>query len=142
MSEYLKTIVITALVVGMVSTLLPKDSFGKYVNLLAGIIVIAVVISPILDMQNKDIDFSRIDVYELELSTSSYIMEEYEKELAKKISDFIKEKKNTELSVLVRADKKDNIIEIKEIEIAPYNADYAFLISDYLGIDEGRITQK
>ena len=142
MSEYLKTIVITALVVGMVSTLLPKDSFGKYVNLLAGIIVITVVISPILNVRNKDIDFSRIDIKELELSTNSYIMEEYEKELARKVENLVKEKENIEISVLVRADKKDDIIEIKEIEIAPFTSDYALIISDYLGIDRGRITQK
>jgi len=142
MGEYIKTIVSAVLAVGIISVLLPRDSFSKYVNLLSGIIVMAVIVSPVLSLGNENFNISRIDVEELEFNTNSYIMEEYEKELSKNIKEMLKSKVNIDFSVSVRADKKENVIDIKEIEIAPYSPEYAALICDYLGIEEGRITQK
>ena len=142
MGQYLKTVVSAVLAVGIISVLLPRDSFSKYVNLLAGIIVMAVIISPIMSMRDKKIEFGHIDVEELEFNTNSYIMEEYEKELAQNIKEMLKTKTNINFSVSVRAEKNDDTIEIKEIEISPYKPEYTALIRDYLGISEGRITQK
>ncbi|MBQ3181157.1 MAG: stage III sporulation protein AF, partial [Clostridia bacterium] len=119
MGQYLKTVVSAVLAVGIISVLLPRDSFSKYVNLLAGIIVMAVIISPIMSMRDKKIEFGHIDVEELEFNTNSYIMEEYEKELAQNIKEMLKTKTNINFSVSVRAEKNDDTIEIKEIEISP-----------------------
>lgn len=142
MGEYLKTIVSAVLAVGVISALLPNDSFSKYANLLAGIIVMAVVVSPIISVRDKKIEFNQIDIENLELNTNSYIMEEYEKELARNVENMLKEKTNIDFSVTVRANKAEDIIEIEEIEISPYTSEYLALVCDYLGIEEGRITQK
>ncbi len=142
MGEYIKTVVSAVLAVGIISVLLPRGGFSEYVNLLSGIIVMAVIVSPIISVRDKKFELSHIDVEELEFSTNSYIMEEYEKELSKNIKEMLKAKTNIDFSVSVRADKKEDVIEIKEIEIAPYSAEYIALICDYSGIDEGRITQK
>lgn len=142
MREYLKTVVSCVLAVGIITTLLPRGSFSKYASLLSGIIVMAVVISPFISGGDKRIEFEDINIEEIEINTNSYIMEEYEKELAKNIEKMLKEKTDIDFSVTVRAKKKDDIIEIKEIEITPYTSKYSSLISEYLGIDEGRISQK
>lgn len=142
MGEYLKTVVSCVLAVGIITTLLPHGSFSKYANLLSGIIVMAVVISPLISGGDKNFEFEDINIEELEINTNSYIMEEYEKELAKNIEKMLKEKTDIDFSVSVRAKKSDDIIEISEIEITPYASKYSTLISDFLGIDEGRISQK
>lgn len=142
MGEYLKTIVSSVLAVGLISAILPAGGFSKYVNLLSGIIVMAVIVSPIINSQNKGYSFDEIDLKTLEINTNSYIMEEYEKELALNIKSMLKDKTNTEFSVTVYADKNEEIVEIKRIEISPYTSECSALICNYLGIDEGRITQK
>ena len=142
MGEYLKTIVSSVLAVGTISALLPRNEFSKYVNLLSGIIVMTVIVSPIISVGDKNIEFDRLDIEKLEFNTNSYIMEEYEKELSQNIKSMLKEKTDIDFSVAVIADKNDDIIEIKEIQIAPYSSQYAVLISEFLGIDEGRISQK
>ena len=142
MGEYLKTVVSSVLAVGLISALLPESSFSKYVNILSGVIVMAVIVSPVINSQNQAYRLAEIDVKTLELNTKSYIMEEYEKELAQNIKSMLKDKTNTEFSVTVYADKKEDTIEIEGIEISPYTSEGNRLICDYLGIDEGRITQK
>jgi len=142
MGEYIKTVVSAVLAVGIISALLPRNDFLKYVNLLSGIIVMAVVVSPLISLGDKELDISFPDAEKININTNSYIMEEYEKELAKNIKEMLNEKTNVDFSVSVRADKKEDVIEIKEIEIAPFSDEYKALVRDYLGIEEGRITQK
>lgn len=142
MGEYLKTIVSSVLAVGIISALLPRNEFSKYVNLLSGIIVMTLIVSPIISTGNKNMEFDRLDIEKLEFDTNSYIMEEYEKKLSQNIKNMLKEKTDIDFSVTVIADKNDNVIEINEIQIAPYSSQYALLISDFLGINEGRISQK
>lgn len=142
MGEYLKTIVSSVLAVGLISALLPENGFSKYVNILSGIIVMAVIVSPITNSQSKVYRFDEIDVKNLELNTNSYIMEEYEKELSQNIKIMLKDKTNMEFSVTVYAEKNEDIIEIEKIEISPYTSECSRLISDFFGIDEGRITQR
>lgn len=142
MSEYIKTIVTAVLAVGMISVLFPKGSFGKYVSMLSGIIVMAVVAFPLLNIDANDIDFDILNTENLEIKTNSYIMEEFEKELARKIQDELKSKTNIEFSAVVFAEKKDNIITINKVEISPYSEEYVRIVSQYTGIEEGRILKK
>lgn len=140
MSEYLKTVVSVVIAVSLLSTILPQNSFGKYGNLLTSIIVMAVLCAPFMDTRNNiELDFLPT---QLEFSKNSYIMQEFEKELAKKIEGELENTTNLDFSVTVRAEKNEDIIEIKEIEISPFSNEYAAIVSEYLGIGEERITQK
>lgn len=140
MSEYIKTIVSVVIAVSLLSTILPQNSFGKYGNLLTSIIIMAVLCSPFLNTRNNiKSDFLPT---QLEFNKNSYIMQEFEKELAKKIEDELKSKTNLDFSATVRAEKNEDIIEIKEIEISPFSDEYVHIVSEYTGIGEERITQK
>lgn len=140
MSEYLKTVVSVVIAVSLLSTILPQNSFGKYGNLLTSIIVMAVLCAPFINTRNNiELDFLPT---QLEFSKNSYIMQEFEKELAKKIEGELENTTNLDFSVTVRAEKNEDIIEIKEIEISPFSNEYAAIVSEYLGIGEERITQK
>ena len=131
MSEYLKTVVASVFAVGLISVLFPKDNFGKYTGILAGIIVMSILLLPLFNIGET-----------LEFNTNSYIMDEFEKELSENIKQKLKNDTDIDFSVTVYAEKKDEIIEINQIEIAPYSKEYALIVSEYLGVDEGRIVQK
>ena len=140
MGEYLKSVVSAVLAIGLLSVIFPKNSFGKYINLLTSIIVMAILLIPLFNMGDRlDVDFG---ASELEFSKNSYIMEEFEKELAKNIENELNIKTNLDFSVCVHAEKKEEVINVYEIEIFPFSKEYAKIVSDYLGIDEERITQK
>ncbi len=141
MGEYLKTILTAVFCVGLISILYPKDTISKYIGILSGIIVMTVLVLPIINAGNE-IDFDALDIEALELNTNSYLMEEFEKELAENIKKKLKDDTGINFSVVVCADKLDEIIEIKNIEIAPYSEEYAGIVSEYLGIDRGRVVQK
>ncbi len=142
MQEYLKTVVASVLAVGIISAIIPQGSFSKYINLLSGVIVMAVIASPFISSSGGGVLIERPEIEYLLTDTNSYIMEEYEKELAQNIKKMLKEKTDIDFSVSVHAKKTDDTIEINEIEITPYASKYSALISEFLGIDEGRISQK
>lgn len=142
MEEYLKTVVSTVLAVGIISVIVPKGSFSKYVDILSGAIVMVVIVSPFISSAGGKISFEQPDIQYLLNDTNSYIMEEYEKELSHDIKKMLKERTNIDFSVSVRADKHEDTIEINEIQISPYSSEYSALISDFFGVDEGRIIEK
>ncbi len=142
MNEYLKTVVSAVFAVGIISAIFPKDSFGKYINILASVLVLAVILSPVLNISKNDIDFDRIDTKKLELDVNTYIMEEYEKELAQNIRERLKEETNLDFSVVVYADKEEDVINIDKIELSPYTSKASHIVSEYLGIPERSIVEK
>lgn len=140
MSEYLKTVVSVVIAVSLLSVILPQNSFGKYGNLLTSIIVMTVLCAPFMNTRNNiELDFLPT---QLEFNKNSYIMQEFEKELAKKIEGELEGKTSLDFSVTVRAEKNEDIIEIKEIEISPFSNEYARIVSEYTNVGEERITQK
>ena len=140
MSEYVKTVVSVVIAVSLLSVILPQNSFGKYGNLLTSIIVMAVLCAPFVNTRNNiELDFLPT---QLEFSKNSYIMQEFEKELAKKIESELEGKTSLDFSVMVRAEKNEDIIEINEIEISPFSNEYARIVSEYTNVGEDRITQK
>ena len=142
LSEYLKTVVASVFAVGLISVLFPKDNFGKYTGILAGIIVMSILLLPLFNIGEKELDIENLDIETLEFNTNSYIMDEFEKELSENIKQKLKNDTDIDFSVTVYAEKEDEIIEINQIEIAPYSKEYALIVSEYLGVDEGRIVQK
>ena len=142
MQEYLKTVVASVLAVGIISAIIPQGSFSKYINLLSGVIVMAVIASPFISSSGGGVLIERPEIEYLLTDTNSYIMEEYEKELSLEIKEMLYEKVGTEISVSVRADKNEDTIEIKEILLSPYTSEHSKLVSEFTGVDEGRIIEK
>ncbi len=143
MSHYIKTVVGAVLAIGMLNCFFTKDGFGKYVNLLSAVIVMAVILSPILNIsKNISINTKNIDVKPLEIKGNTYIMEEFEERLSIEIADELKKKTNVDFSITVFAFEDGEDIKIEKIEISPYSKEYARLISEFTGVKEGSISQK
>ncbi len=141
MKEYIKIVSSVVLSVGLLSMIVPKKRFGKYANMLTGITVVMVLLSPLLNISDS-VDFDDNNFEKLEFSTNSYLMEELEKELAQKTQKELKSKTNIDFSVVVLTERENETITIKSVEISPYTMEYVKIVSDYLDIEEGKITQK
>jgi len=141
MSQYLKTVVLAVMSVSALSVFFPEDSFGKYVNLLSGIIVMSVVLTPVLraDYDSPLIELPQVD--ELDISSDEYVMDEFENQLSKRIENKLESEFDKDFFVTVRAQKDEETVAIKEVEIAPFGENYAHIISEYLGM-EVMVTQK
>lgn len=141
MSQYLKTVVTAILSVSALSVFFPDDSFGKYTNLLSGIIVMSVVLTPVLcaDYDNVLIDIPQME--EFDISSEEYVMSEFENQLSTRIESKLETETGSDFSVSVRADSDEETVAIKEVEIAPFSEKCARIVSEYLGM-EVMVTQK
>lgn len=135
MTEYLKTVVTAVVTASVLTALLPKDGFSKYVNLIASIIVMAVIITPVFDFAPEGIE---LDVENLEIAEHDFVAEEFEKNLAEKIKLQLKSATGADFAVEVDATTD----EIKSVRISPFSADYARITAKFTGIGEDRVMQK
>lgn len=135
MTEYLKTVVTAVVAVSVITTLLPKDGFSKYVNLLASILVMTVVIAPIFKISPE---IAELDTESLQIEKTDYISEEFEKNLAEKIKSELRAKTNTEVTVEVDATYE----EIRSVKIFPYSQEYAEITAQFTGVGEDKVIEK
>lgn len=132
MTHYLKTIVTVVVGVSAIMTLLPKDGFSKYVNLLSGILVMAVVIMPVF---NLEFEIEEFDTEAMEYIDTDYVAEEFRKNLAEKIKTELRTKTGIEFFVEVYATTE----EIEYIKISPYNEEYAQIAAQFTGVGEDKV---
>lgn len=139
MSEYIKTVVKAVIAVGIITSLFSENKLSKYINLIAGIVVMAVLILPVLNISPKPLEF---DTVELELQKNTYLKDEFEKTLEERIKEEVKRQTSREIEVKVKANIEESKIE--KISIKPYKEEYVNLIKKYLNtggngaqIDEG-----
>lgn len=142
MSEYIKTVIITVLSVSVISCLFPKNSFGKFANIIASIIVMAVLLMPVAKLGGGNFNF---DTLPEDLPTNSeniYLKSEFEQELAHKLKQELYEKTGKEFSVEIKASVTQESVSIEKAKIFPYTTEYAEICASYLGIEEDRVVQK
>ena len=140
MSEYIKTIILTVLAVSVVSYLLPKNSFGKFGNVIASIIVVTVILMPVKSSEKM---FSKkLDTEKLSKLENTYLESQFEEDLDKKLCQELKEKTGKEFSSDVEVSIVGEEISIDRISIFPYTKEYAEIASSYLGTEEDKIFQK
>ena len=143
MGNYLKVVIAMVLAVSLISVIFPKNSFGKYADMLSSIIIMTILASPLLNIGDKTgINFEILELENLEFNKNSYIMGELEKELADRVSVMLKEKTGKNFSVSVKAENQNETIYIEEVEISPFSTEYVYFVAEYLGIEEGKIVQK
>ncbi len=135
MSDYLKTVVTAVVAVSVITSLIPKDGFSKYINLLASIIVMAVVITPMFKFTPQMTEFNP---EELELQQADFVADEFEKNLAEKIRAELYVRTGTDFVVEVQATTD----EIKSVRISPYSREYAHIVEEFIGVGEDRVVLK
>ncbi len=136
MTQYIKTVVTAVVAVSVITTLLPKDGFSKYVNMLASILVMTVVISPVFKWSPE---ITSADIITLDMESPEYYVEtEFQKNLAKKIKQELRDKTGKEFIVEVDATTE----EIKTVRISPYNDVYARIVTEFLSVGKDKVIEK
>lgn len=135
MTQYLKEVVTSVVVVSVITTILPKDGFSKYVSLIASLLVMAIVITPVFNISSEIIE---PDIETLQIENADYVSLEFKKNLAEKIKTELSSKTNKEFLVEVDATYE----EIMSIRIFPYNQEYSKIVAEYAGIGEDKVKEK
>ena len=139
MSEYLKTVITSVLAISTLSVFFSEDSFGKYANLLSGIIVMSILLTPVLNTDGAFLqEFPQTE--KMEIGENRYLMEEFEKQLSQKVEEKLATITGTQFSATVYAVSDGENVEINKVEIVPFSEDYAKIVAEYLGIKEEKIT--
>lgn len=60
LSEWIRQIILLVLIATFIDLLLPNQSFDRYVKLVMGLLIIMAILTPILQLVNKDLDLSSI----------------------------------------------------------------------------------
>ncbi len=141
MSEYLKTVITSVLAISTLSVFFPEDSFGKYANLLSGIIVMSILLTPVLN--TGDTFFQEIPkTEEIVISENRYLMEEFEKQLSRKVEEKLADDFRINFSATVYAMSDGENVEISKVEITPFSKEYRETVAEYLAIEEDKITER
>lgn len=140
MSGYFKTVIAAVMFVSLVGAVLPKENAGKYVAFVSGLIVTAILISPVFKILDS-VNFSLNDVNtkELKLGEVNYIMEEFEKNLAEKVEQELNDE--TKVTVYAKTDKNGEITGIEKVEIYPYSESAAQKVSELLDIEKNMVVE-
>ena len=80
MADYLKMVIAAVICVSLVCGILPREGAGKYAGFAAGLIVIAIVVSPLFKLSDTlNLQLSDIETQELSVKGASYLMEKKKK---------------------------------------------------------------
>ena len=145
MTGYLKMVIAAVICVSLICGVLPKDGAGKYAGFAAGLIIIAIVVSPLFQLAGEwSPGLSAVETQELELAGESYLMDEFEKTLAQRVKEKLLDDTGMDFEVTVfgKTDSEGNVAGIESVEIAPYSAQYARIVADYIGIAQDRVVEQ
>lgn len=145
MTGYLKMVIAAVICVSLICGVLPKEGAGKYAWFAAGLIIIAIVVSPLFQLAGEwNPGLSAVETQELELAGESYLMDEFEKTLAQRVKEKLLDDTGMDFEVTVfgKTDNEGNVAGIETVEIAPYSAQYARIVADYIGIAQDRVVEQ
>ncbi len=144
MSAYMKSVIATTIFVSVVFSLFGKDGIGKYCNMLAGLIILAVIVMPMKNLiANKNSFALDVQVEELTLHGNNYLLDALEETLAEKIEEKLKRETNKSFSVSVMGtcDDEGTLTGIEKIKIRPYTETYAELVASFVGIEKVKVEE-
>lgn len=140
MNEYIRTIINVVVAVGITTSLFSQNSLSKYINLISGIVVMAVLIMPFSDISTE---LEKISVEELDIPQNTYLKDELEKNLEEKIHEKLKQETSQEVEVEVEVIvDMENEVKIEKISIKPYKEEYLNIINRYLNTAENEVQTK
>lgn len=140
-----KMMIAAVICVSLICGILPKEGAGKYAGFAAGLVVVAVIISSFCKLSDEQkLPLADLSIETLTFRGETYLTEEFEKTLAERIAEKLKTETGFTFDVAVLAEVKQdaNAIHTTSVEIAPYSAQYARLVADYIGIAQDRVVEK
>ena len=145
MADYLKMVIAAVICVSLFCGILPRDGAGKYAGFAAGLIVIAIVVSPLFKLSGTlNLQLSDIETQELSVKGASYLMDEFEKTLSVRIAEKLKTETGRSFQVTVegKTDETGEITGVARVGLSPYSADFAKIVAEYIDISQDKVVEQ
>ncbi len=145
MADYLKMVIAAVICVSLVCGILPREGAGKYAGFAAGLIVIAIVVSPLFKLSGTlNLQLSDIETQELSVKGASYLMDEFEKTLSVRIAEKLKTETGRSFQVTVKGktDETGEITGVTRVGLSPYSADFAKIVAEYIDISQDKVVEQ
>lgn len=145
MADYLKMVIAAVICVSLVCGILPREGAGKYAGFAAGLIVIAIVVSPLFKLSGTlNLQLSDIETQELSVKGASYLMDEFEKTLSVRIAEKLKTETGRSFQVTVegKTDETGEITGVTRVGLSPYSADFAKIVAEYIDISQDKVVEQ
>ena len=145
MADYLKMVIAAVICVSLVCGILPREGAGKYAGFAAGLIVSAIVVSPLFKLSGTlNLQLSDIETQELSVKGASYLMDEFEKTLSVRIAEKLKTETGRSFQVTVegKTDETGEITGVARVGLSPYSADFAKIVAEYIDISQDKVVEQ
>ena len=145
MADYLKMVIAAVICVSLVCGILPREGAGKYAGFAAGLIVIAIVGSPLFKLSGTlNLQLSDIETQKLSVKGASYLMDEFEKTLSVRIAEKLKTETGRSFQVTVegKTDETGEITGVTRVGLSPYSADFAKIVAEYIDISQDKVVEQ
>lgn len=145
MADYLKMVIAAVICVSLVCGILPREGAGKYAGFAAGLIVIAIVVSPLFKLSGTlNLQLSDIETQELSVKGASYLMDEFEKTLSVRIAEKLKTETGRSFQVTVegKTDETGEITGVTRVGLSPYSTDFAKIVAEYIDISQDKVVEQ
>lgn len=144
MTAYLKSVIAVVFCAALLCNILPKERAGKITNFAVGMVVVTVIVLPLTRLsKGVSPSLSKLDVQSLQIGGVSYLMDEFEKTVANKVTQVLWEKTGKTFRILIRGntDSDGNITGVARAEITPYTTEYAQIAATELGIADSKVVE-
>ena len=145
MADYLKMVIAAVICVSLICGILPREGAGKYAGFAAGLIVIAIVVSPLFKLSGTlNLQLSDIETQELSVKGASYLMDEFEKTLSVRIAEKLKTETGRSFQVTVegKTDENGEITGVTRVGLSPYSADFAKIVAEYIDVSQDKVVEQ
>ncbi len=146
LNEYAVSIIVVSVLAILLENLLPAGNNKKYVNVMIGLLVMLVILTPLTRLPHYNETFIlpelRLDDTDLSLSPKPYVAESFEKKLALAISEDLHSRFGvaTSCRVSCHINEEGQITGIRHIQLAPYTPEMGTYIAANYGFKEEIIT--
>ena len=118
LAVYIKNILLCVIFSTYIEMILPNDKYTKYINLVAGLILILVIISPIKNLNDKRFCFDSNNFAINKYDKKNFVSDIYKQSVNKQIDMLAKKMGIKILNAEIKIAEENNTCEIKNIKIS------------------------
>ncbi len=146
-SEYAVSIIVVSVLAVLLENILPGGSSKKYINVMIGLLVMLVILSPLTRLPHYSETFAvpelRLDDKDLSAAApQSYIADNFQRNLALAISEDIYSSYNTAVNcrVACTVNEDGQITGVRRVQLEPYSAEIGTYVAQKYGFEEACVT--
>lgn len=147
LKEYAISIIVVSVLAILFENLLPQTSHKKYINVVIGLVVMLVIVSPLTKLPHYkeafSLPFPKLDDSNFsQPDQKNLVAAEFEKRLALKLGEEIHSKfgSSPEIRVTSEVGEDGTVTGVRGVQISPVNDEIKSFVGETLGIPQELIT--